>query len=129
MKERTMNQSDVVILKPTAVFMSFLTTEFPDAVIPDLSELKADSTAYTIFKHDSYEATLQEVERHFPAMFKHEIYRAIGAQIAHDVEVSFLDFLCCFKCEVHSQIVVMESSLNHGQQLLRVNPRSVLLTW
>ncbi len=124
-----MKQASVVILKPTAVFINFLAKEFPCANIPDLAELKADPTAYTMAQQSDDEATLQEIERHFTQMFKNEIYRAIGAQVSHDVEVSFLDFLCCFKFEIHSQIVIMEPSLEQGHQLLRVKPRSVLLSW
>jgi hypothetical protein len=121
--------SDVVILKPTAVFLNFLAKHFPHSELPDLATLKSDSTAYTIIRQDTDEDTLNEIERHFPFMFKHEIYRAIGQHVEHDLEVSFLDFLCCFKFELHSQIVLLEGSLNQGQQLLRVKPRSVLLTW
>ena len=121
--------SDVVILKPTAVFLKFLSTHFPQAVVPDLAALKTDSTAYTISRQDTDEETLNEIERNFVAMFRHEIYRAIGKHTPYDVEVSFLDFLCCFKFELHSQIVIMENSLTQGQQLLRVKPKSVLLTW
>ena len=121
--------ADVVILKPTAVFLKFLAANFPQVILPDLATLKSDSTAYTITRQENDEETLNEIERNFPEMFRHEIYRVLGKKVDESLEVSFLDFLCCFKFELHSQIVLMENSLTNGAQLLRVKPRSVLLTW
>ncbi len=53
----------------------------------------------------------------------------LGDDAAESIEASFMDFLCCFKFELHSQIVLMESEMTKGQQLLRIKPRSVLLKW
>lgn len=123
------SQWEVVILKPTSVFRSFLAAHALDAEVPDLKLLQADTTAYTIRKHDDEEATLDEIERYFPTMFRHEISRWLGDEICRDIEASFLDFLCCFKFELHSQIVLMEPSIEEGRQLVCVKPRSVLLKW
>lgn len=123
------NESDVVILKPTASFLSFLAAQQPDIDLPDIKTLRTNHTAYTIDKCDGDEATLDEIERHFPAMFRHEICRVLGENACNHFEGSFLDFLMCFKFELHSQIVLMESSIENGHQLLCVRPRSVLLKW
>lgn len=124
------NETNVLILKPTPVFLSFLAAQLPDIELPELNVLQADNTAYMINKQDSDEATLDEIERLFPEMFRHEIHRLLGPQmIGQAIEGSFLDFLCCFKFELHSQIVLMESSMDEGRQLLCVKPRSVLLKW
>ncbi len=123
------NESDILILKPTPVFLSFLARQLPDIELPDLNSLSEDYTAYTIQKQDTEEGTLDEIERHFSSMFRHEIRRVIGDKIHKEIEGTFLDFLCCFKFELHSQIVIMESSIDEGQQLLCVKPRSVLLKW
>lgn len=120
---------EIVILKPTSVFLSFLAAQAPEAELPSLELLQTDTTAYTILKQDGDEETLDEIERHFPTMFRQEISRWLGENIPHPIEGSFLDFLCCFKFEMHSQIVLMESSIERGQQLLCVKPRSVLLKW
>jgi len=123
------SQWEIVILKPTQVFRSFLASQLPDIDIPNLSLLQTDTTAYVIRKHDDDEATLDELERHFTTMFRHEISRWLGEDARNKIEGSFLDFLCCFKFELHSQIVLMEPSIHEGQQLLCVKPRSVLLKW
>ena len=123
------NESDVIILKPTSSFLSFLAAQQPDIDLPDMKALRTNHTAYTIAKCDSDEATLDEVERHFPAMFRHEICRLLGENACNHFEGSFLDFLMSFKFELHSQIVVMEPSIEQGHQLLCVKPRSVLLKW
>ena len=34
--------ADVVILKPTAVFLKFLAANFPQVILPDLATLKSD---------------------------------------------------------------------------------------
>ena len=88
-----------------------------------------DTTAYIIQKQVSEEATLDEIGRHYHQMFKHEISRWLGENACLHQKGSFLDFLCCFKFELHSQIVLMEPSINEGQQLLCINPRSVLIKW
>jgi len=123
------SQWEIIILKPTKVFLSFLASQLPDVDLPDLSLLQTDTTAYAIRKQVDDEATLDEIERHFSFMFRHEICRWLGDDARNKIEGSFLDFLCCFKFELHSQIVLMESSIKEGQQLLCVKPRSVLLKW
>lgn len=120
---------EIIILKPTQVFLSFLAAQLPEAALPSLQLLQTNTTAYTIRKQEDDEATLDEIERHFPYMFRHEICRWLGEDAHHEVEASFLDFLCCFKFELHSQIVLMEPSINEGQHLLCIKPRSVLLKW
>jgi len=106
------SQWEVVILKPTSVFRSFLGAQVPDIEMPDLDVLQTDTTAFTIPKHQSEEETLDEIEKHFPKMFRHEISRWLGEDARNDIEGSFLDFLCCFKFELHSQIVLMEPTLS-----------------
>ena len=120
---------EVVILKPTSVFLSFLAAQAPGAVMPSLEILQTDMTAYTILRQDGDEETLDEIERHFPTMFRHEISRWLGTKARNPIEGSFLDFLCCFKFEMHSQIVLMEPSIEQGRQLICIKPRSVLLKW
>ena len=122
-------ESDIIILKTKPAFLSFLAEQQPDIDLPDIRALRTNHTAYTIAKCDTDEATLDEIERHFPAMFRHEIGRLLGEKACNQFEGSFLDFLMCFKFELHSQIVVMEPSIEHGHQLLCVKPRSVLLKW
>ncbi len=120
---------EVIILKPTAVFRAFLQAQLPGLEIPGLDVLQTDTTAYVIPKHDDEEETLDEIEKHFESMFRHEISRWLGEEARNDIEGSFLDFLCCFKFELHSQIVLMEPSIKEAQQLVCIKPRAVLLKW
>lgn len=131
LKESVMKPSqwEIIILKPTRVFSSFLASQLPDIELPELRLLQTNNTAYVIAKQKDDEQTLNEIERHFPFMFRHEICRWLGEDARNEIEGSFLDFLCCFKFELHSHIVLMEESLSAGKQLLRVKPRSVLLKW
>ena len=122
-------QWEVIILKPTSVFLSFLAAQLPDVDLPELQLLQTNNTAYVIRRQASEEATLDEIERHFPRMFRYEISRWLGEDARNEIEGSFLDFLCCFKFELHSQIVLMEPSISKGHQLLCIKPRSVLLEW
>lgn len=123
------SQWEIIILKPTTVFLSFLASQLPHINLPDLRLLQTDNTAYAIGKQKDDEDTLNEIERHFPRMFRHEICRWLGEDARNEIEGSFLDFLCCFKFELHSQIVLMEDSFESGKQLIRIKPRSVLLKW
>lgn len=123
------NQWEVIFLKPTATFLSFLAAQLPEVQLPDLESLQNDTTAYALPKQASEEATLDEIERHFPLMFKHEISRCVGEHACDEIQGSFLDFLCSFKFELHSKIVLMEPAITDGQQVLCIKPRSVLLKW
>lgn len=120
---------EVIILKPTPVFLSFLASQLPDVELPELRLMQTDNTAYVIPKQANDEETLNLIEQHFATMFRHEICRWLGEDARNEIEGSFLDFLCCFKFELHSQIVLMESSMQDGRQLLCIKPRSVLLKW
>lgn len=123
------SQSEVIVLKPAKVFLSFLASQLPDIDLPELRLLQTDNTAYVIAKQRDDEETLNEIERHFSTMFRHEICRWLGEDARNEIEGSFLDFLCCFKFELHSQIVLLEETLGNGHQMLRIKPRSVLLKW
>lgn len=120
---------EAVILKPTAVFLSFLAAQLPQSQLPDMRLLQTDNTAYVIRRQHSDEETLNEIERLFPTMFRHEICRWLGEEARNPIEGSFLDFLCCFKFELHSHIVLLEDTFEKGQQLLRIRPRTLLLKW
>lgn len=123
------SQWEIVILRPTAVFRSFLASQLPESDLPDVRTLQTDTTAYIIPKHEDEEATLDEIEHHFPNMFRHEISRWLGENARNEIEASFLDFLCCFKFEFHSQIVLMEPTIQDGKQLICIKPKTVLLKW
>lgn len=123
------SQWEVIILKPTSAFLSFLAAQVPNVELPELTILQVDTTAYLIKKQVSEEATLDEIGRHYHQMFKHEISRWLGDDTRLQTKGSFLDFLCCFKFELHSQIVLMEPSIDEGHQLLCIKPRSVLIKW
>lgn len=120
---------EIIVLKPTAVFLSFLSAQLPDTKLPDLRLLQIDNTAYVLPKHNSDEATVEEIEKHFSRMFRHEICRWLGDKARHVIETNFLDFLCCFKFELHNHIILMEPSIDVGHQLLLFKPRLALLNW
>ena len=121
--------SEIMVLRPTTVFLSFLASQLQEKDLPDFKLLQTDCTAYVINKHNSEEGTLNELEKYFSSMFRHEICRWLGKDARNDIETSFLDFLCCFKFELHSHIIVMEPNLSAGKQLLTIKPRTVLLNW
>lgn len=121
--------SEIVVLKPTTVFLAFLASQLPLNDVPDLVSLHTDCTAYVINKYDSIEETVEEIEKNFSTMFRHEICRWLGNNARNDIETSFLDFLCCFKFELHSHIVLMEPTIEAGHQLLTIKPRALLLDW
>lgn len=124
-----LSEYEIVILKPTSVFYSFLSSQIPAEQMPDVEILQYNTTAYLINRGEDEEEVLNEIERHYPTMFSHEIKRWLGGQAYNPIENSFLDFLCCFKFELHAQIALMEQSFKEGNCLLRVKPRSMLLKW
>lgn len=120
---------EIVVLRPTTVFLSFLASQLSEKNIPSVKQIQTDNTAYVIKKKHSDEETLQEIEKHFTAMFRHEICRWLGPDASNDIETSFIDFLCCFKFELHSHIVLMEQSMYEGRQMLNIKPQTKLLQW
>ncbi|MCW8410021.1 hypothetical protein OQJ13_13655 [Legionella sp. PATHC035] len=123
------SQHEIAVLKPTAVFLSFLTSQLPETKLPDLRLLQIDNTAYVLQKQNSDDATLNEIEKYFSKMFRHEIGRWLGDKARHAIETNFLDFLCCFKFELHNHILLMEPSIEKSHQLLLIKPRMALLNW
>lgn len=123
------SEHEIMVLRPTAVFLAFLAAQLPETKLPDLRLLQIDNTAYLLQKHHSDEATLDEIEKHFSMMFRHEICRWLGDQARSDIESNFLDFLCCFKLEMHNHIILMEPSIETCHQLLIIKPRMALLNW
>lgn len=122
-------KSCIIVLKPTSFFTSFVTEQLPDFDCPNDEDLEADYTAYTLPACENDDALLEQLERLFPFMFRHEVSRRLGKHIASGMKADFLDFLCCFKFEVHSETVLMASSLQDCQQLVCVKPRFVDLKW
>jgi len=122
-------QWEILILKPTTGFISFLEQRLPDFDMPSLSSMQVDNTAYTFKKQSTEEATLDEVAKHYQNMFQFEITRWVGECEFERIGASFLDFLCCFKFEFHTQIVLMEPSMDDGHQVLCIKPRTVALKW
>lgn len=123
-------QVEIVILKPTSVFLKFLRQQLPGFSIPSLKELQKNRAAYVIKKQFDDESTLNEIERHFITIFQHEIEVACSKEaLKQNVQGTFLDFLCCFKIDLHSQILVLEDDVMQGQHLIRIKPGSALLKW
>ncbi len=124
-----LQKSEIVVLKPTTVFLSFLVSQLPEDLLPSLKLLQTDNTAYIIPKQHSDEDTLVELEKNFTRMFRYEIRRWLGAAARNDIENNFFDFLCCFKFELHSHLIDMEKKLASGQYVIKIKPRSVLRQW
>lgn len=121
--------SEVVVLRPTIVFFTFLASQLGEDKLPNFKTLGIDNTAYLIKKGATQEETLNEVERHYVKMFRHEICRWLGKDARNSIEKSFLDFLCCFKLEFHSHLILLERSLVCARQVVQLRPRAELLHW
>ena len=121
---------EILVLKPSPAFLTFLSTQFPQAILPEFRLLQTDNTGYLFQRQQSDEELLDEIEIQYTKMFKHEIKRWLGdEQIVQDIKASFLDFLCCFKFEMHTNILLLEDSFLDGKQMLCVKPRSVMTKW
>ena len=118
-------KSCIIVLKPTSFFTSFVIEQLPDFDCPNEEDLESDYTAYTLPVCDSDDALLEHLERLFPFMFRHEVTRLLGKNLATKIKADFLDFLCCFKFEVHSHSVLMESSIQDCHQLVCVKMKMV----
>lgn len=120
-------QREIIFLKPTSALLSFLAHQFPKVILPDLNSIQINTTAYSIPVHETDDALLDTIEYYFSYMFHYELERLLGSNAALGIKATFLDFLCCFKFEVHSNIVLLEPSMQDAKQLLRVKPRALLV--
>lgn len=98
---------EIIVLKPTKRFLSFLLNQRSDVEWLDLQSFQKNTTAYTLPRHQTDEALLNEIEKHFPEMFQHEVARWLGEDASLKVKSSFFDFLCFFKFELHTQMVCL----------------------
>lgn len=121
-------KSCIIILKPTSFFTSFVAEQLQDFDCPIEEDLESDCTAYTIPACDDDEVLLEHLERLYPFMFTHEVTRVWGKELASKIQADFLDFMCCFRFEMH-QSMVMESSIQDCHQLVCVKPKVVDLEW
>lgn len=123
------NQSCIIILKPTSFFLSFVTEQLPDFEQVEESEASLDNTAYTIPSYSNDEALLEDLERLYPHMFRHEVTRLFGKDVAAKINADFLDFMCCFKFEVHEKPLLMASSIESCRRLVCLKPREISFDW
>lgn len=120
---------EVLVLRPSSVFLAFLKVQLPKNSKLDLRLLNTDCSAFIIPRHNSEEATLQEVEHNFVGMFRQEISRWLGKEAYNEIQNNFLDFLCCFRMEFHSHIIYSDHNVEANTQLLVIKPRTKLLEW
>lgn len=116
----------VVVLRPTAAFLSLLAIQLSESELPSLELLQTDNTSYLIPKAASDDELLELLQQFSPTIFHHEIYRWLGDKVFTGMEFSFFDFLRCFKFEIHSHILLMEPNIQQGHQALIIKPRSLL---
>ena len=119
------NHYELIVLKPTRMFLFFLMAMRPDIKWPTLSVFQRDTTAYTLPKCHSDMAVLTEIENHFSQMFRHEVSRWLGDDLHYSIVDSFTDFLCCFKFELYDNIMLMENDIRMGKQWLCIRPRAI----
>ena len=62
-------------------------------------------------------------------MFRYEVTRLFGKALADKLSADFLDFLCCFKFDVHKQPLMVGTSLKDCRQLVCVKPRTIAFEW
>ena len=102
------NDHEIIVLKPTRRFLSFLVAQRPEMQWPELPLFQKDTTAYTLPRHETDDALLYEVEKNFPEMLRHEVSRWLGEDAGEKIKGSFFDFLCFFKFELHTQLVRLQ---------------------
>jgi hypothetical protein len=122
-------EAEILILRPTRVFLSFLASQLPACYLPTGDQVQKDNTAYIIKKKTSTEETLIDIERYYQHLFRHEISRWLGKDARNEVEKNYFDFLCCFKLEWHAHYILLEDSLSEARSMLQLRPRIKLLHW
>ena len=104
------NGYEIIVLKPTHVFRSFLSVLQPNIDWPSLDRFLKDTTAYTLKKSHTNDALLKQIEYHYQEMLHHEVTKWVGEEVRERIRISFFDFLRFFKFEIHTQVMLMESA-------------------
>lgn len=118
----------VLILKPTENFLGWIASQFPDVELPRLAAIQQDNTAYSIPRYIDNESFLETIETFYPLMLRHESSRLLGQVLSSHLTGSFFDFLCCFRFELHTEVMMMESNLGKRDSLLCIKPRTIELS-
>ncbi len=108
------NDYEIIVLKPTSLFLLFLSALRPDIEWPSVSLFQKDATAYSLKKCHSEDGFIAQLEAHRLQMLRHEISRWVGEEASHILRISFFDFLRFFKFERHAEWMVIEPTLHHN---------------
>lgn len=121
------NELSILILKPTKNFIALISAQFPDFYDSDSSLPCLNNMAYSIPKCHDDESVLNVLENFYPLIFQHELNRLVGNKVSERIDATFFDFLCCFKFELYSDVVMMDTTKDNAERVLCVEPRSVSL--
>ena len=115
------NECEIIVLKPTQLFRLFLKVLRPDINWSNLSLFQQDATAYSIKKSYSDDALIEQMEYHYLAMMRHEVIKWLGDDVGAVIKISFFDFLRFFKFEIHTDVMVMDSSFEAHRHISRAH--------
>lgn len=118
-------EANILILKPTVKFISFIQLNLPNLDWTSLEDLKFETTAYVVRDIQNDDDLLIELERMYLLIFNTEISKILGKKLAKKINCSFFDFLNCFKFEIHKKAALTNLITNDRQQVASIKPKSV----
>ena len=86
------SQWEIIILKPTRAFLSFLASQLPGVDLPELRLLQMDNTAYVMAKQESDEETLMRLSVIFLKCFDMKSVVGWVKTLEIKLKVAFLIF-------------------------------------
>ena len=101
----------VLVVKPQVNLLTFIHSQLPDLDWKAVANTNAESTAYHIGDPEDNDGLWSALEEHYAQIFEQELIKLIGVESSRKLQLSFIDFLSCFKFEWHEDVKVVATGV------------------
>lgn len=121
-------RSQLLVLKPTAVFYAFLISQLKDKALPHFSELHINQTCWIMPYFDDDEKTIDHIEANFSYLFQHEIRRWLGKEASNPIIYDWDNFVLSFDFLFHTCLYTSHPiNVQNDLCAIIVHPKRTLL--
>ena len=107
---------NVVTLKPTIQLLAFIDANITNVNWSKIACKKCIDNAYILKDVIDEDSLIDALEKIYVYIFRYELKKLVGPKKAKKAQVSFYDFLSCFKFEVHSHKSIISKINEFGQK-------------
>lgn len=101
----------VLVLKPQVNLLTFIHSQLPELDWKAVANTNSEATAYHIGDPEDDDELWSALEHNYAQIFEQELIKLIGFESSRQLELSFIDFLSCFKFEWHKDVKVVATGI------------------